>query len=368
MLSPKRVETQKLIAFVKLLSKDNNKIHYIVDQKIEHKSKDNSFKCLNYTETKITNDLPSKLRSYFDPFIKDFVRHGSTKSCIKNENVSLFYCVLKACVPKFAEYTEQQQLEYIKCLRGKLVAYISDNEIFKTNNYDKMKWDKKSIYTTLNNFTVTKLTLKILADYFSVNIFVLNILEDKLYVVSGNDYYDMFRLNIFITLNNNTFESLSYLNDYTLLHNNILVKKVISIHKNILLLFNTDLSSSSDVPLQLEFVIKLSEFNISVINKLNKIKENEYNEITESDGVFIKDIVAKPDDVIGKNDEINDVIQEDKPAIGVVFNISSKMKLDALQDIATKFNIDINKKSANGKSKLKTKTELVDEIKIIMLK
>ena len=401
MLSPKRVETQKLIAFVKLLSKENNKINYVTEQRVEHHQKDNSFKCLDYKETKITNDLPSKLRSYFDPFIKDFVRHGSTKVHIKNENISIFYSILYTCIPKFAEYPEQQQVDFIKCLRGKLIAYISNNEMFKMNNYEKMKWDKKSIYTTLNNFTVTKLTLKLLADYFSINIFILNILEDKLYVISGNDYFDMFRLNVFISLNNNTFEPLSYLNEKLLPYNNVLVKKIISIHKNILILFNTNLNETSDVPSQLDFVFKLSDFNVAVpvtntntntntvtnintdvsstINKPNK--ENEYNEITESDStVFVKDVEVKSH-VNNSNNSLEKphlhvkmvaaatvTITEDIPPVGVVFNISQKMKLDTLQDMATKFNISINKPGTNGKLKLKTKTELVDEIKTIMLK
>jgi hypothetical protein len=355
MLSQKRVETQKLIAFVKLLSKENSKIGYVTEQKIETKQKDNSFKCLDYKETKITNDLPTKLRSYFDPFVKDFVRHGCTQTHIKNENISIFYSILYACLPKFLTYTEQQQIDYIKCLRGKLIAYISNTEVFKMNNYENMKWDKKSIYTTLNNFTVTKLTLKLLADYFSINIFILNILEDKLYVVSGTDHYDMFRLNVFISLNNNTFEPLSYLNETMLPYNNMLVKKIISIHKNILILFNTNLNEA-DAQTQLEFTFKLSDFNVVPLQKPNK--ENEYIDITESDtNAFVKDVELKSNDSSQPEDKV-----------GIVFNISPKMKLDALQEMATKFNININKSGTNGKPKPKTKTELVDEIKTIMLK
>ena len=368
MLSQKRVETQKLITFVKLLSKDNNKINYVVEPKQDFKNRDNTFKCLNRNETKMTNDLPPKLRSYFDPFIKEFIRHGSTKTYITNENVSLYYSILKSCIPKFSECDEQKQIEYIKSLREKLVAYISNTEIFKTNGYDKMKWNKKSIIQSLMQFKVTKLTLKLLADYFSVNIFMLNILEDKLYVVSGNDYYDMFRYNVFVASNTNTFESLSYLDEYMLTYDNVLVKKVISIHKNILILFNTNLNETPDALIPLEFNIKLDDFNI--VLPLNK--ENDYDEITESESNFVKDVEVKHEKTEEPSTKLqkpeSKITTEEKPITGVVFNVSQKMKLDALQEMAAKLNIDINKLATNGKPKPKTKIELVDEINMIMIK
>lgn len=361
MQAPKRLDTVKLISFVKLLSKDNNKVSYVVDEFIENNNKHNCnpnpkdkiFKCLKPNTTKITNDLPPKLRSYYDPFIKDFIRHGSSQTQLSNENVTLYYSVLNACIPKFLSYTEMQQIEYIKSLREKLIAYVSNVDVFKRNNYEKLKWNKKTIVQSLVQFKVTKLTLKILADFFSVNIFILNILEDKLYVVSGNDYFDMFRYNIFVTLNNSTFETLAYLGDKMLHYDNFLVKKIISIHKNILILFNTNLNDDASDPL--EFTMKLDDFNIIPI----KEKENEFNEITESEGGFTKEIELPHPQPLP--------LPQDNPVMGVVFNVSLKMKLDALQDMATKLNIDINK-SVNGKKKSKTKNELVDEINNILIK
>jgi hypothetical protein len=362
MQTSKRVETHKLIAFIKLINKDNNKVNYITEPKqefttINNRAKDNTFKCLNQKDKKITTDLPPKLRSYYDPFIKEFVRSGSLKAQILNENVSFYYSVLSACIPKFVDYTEQEQIDYIKCLREKLVAYISNTEIFKINSYDKMKWNKKSIIQSLMQFKVTKPILKLLADYFSINIFILNILEDKLYLVSGNGYYDMFRYNIFVTLNNITFETLSYLNEKMLKYNNVLVKKIISIHKNILLLIDINLNEDHDPSNPVEFSIKLDELNYSLPSKE---KANTYNEITESESNLTKET-----DIESKIPEEKSLAQ---PVTGVVFNVSLKMKLDALQDMATKLNIELNKPTSNGKTKAKTKNELVDEINIIMLK
>lgn len=362
MLPQKRVTISKLISYVQTLSKDNTKINYVVDTKQDNKFySDHTFKCLNYGTTKMTDDLPHKLRSYFDPFVKEFIRHGSTKTYVTNENISLFFCILKLCVPNFGNYTNAEQMEYIKCLREKLIAYISNTDIFK-NNYSKMKWDKKTIVQSLMQFKVTRLTLKLIADYFSINIFILNITEDKLYVVSHNDRYDMFRFNVFVSLNNDTFESLTYGNERMLTFDNVIVKKLISIHKNILILFNVDMGENNGaIP---DFVMKLDDLVQPIVNK-----ENEYDEITESDSnAFVKDIENNCEDK-SKKSKSKIVVNEEGPT-GIVFNVSLKMKLDALQDMATKLNIDINKNGANSKTKTKpkTKNELVDEINKIMLK
>ena len=375
MLQKTRITLPKLISFVKSTNAycENIKQDNIIEKSINIKPNENifarqndtAFKCLNNHDSKITNDLPIKLRSYFDPFIKEFIRHFTlTKLSSTNENISAYYSVLRLCIPKFEEYTQQQQIDYIKCLREKLIAYVSNTEIFKMNCYEKLKWNKKSIIQSLMQFKVTKITLKLMADYFSVNIFILNILEDKLYVVSGNDFYDMFRFNIFITLNNETFEPLIYLKKSLLEYNNALVKKIISIHKNIIILFNANLNENID----LEFIIKLDTFNTVTINK-----ENEYDEIILSEldeNAYVRDIEVKKNNLKDtKIKQIEDKITEDKvPIQGIVFNVSLKMKLDVLQDMATKLNIDINKNGANGKKKLKTKNELVDEINKIMLK
>ncbi len=371
MLQKNRLTLPKLVSFVKSISEDIPKINNIVEKPIHFKQNDNSFRCLNHKDTKITSDLPTKLRSYFDPFIKEFVRHSSLlKLSSNNENISAYYAILKSCMPKFEDYTQQQQIDHIKCLREKLIAYVSNTEIFKTNGYEKLKWNKKSIIQSLVQFKLTKITLKIMADYFSINIFILNISEDKLYVVSGNDYFDMFRFNVFVTLNNETFESLTYLKNGLLEFNNALVKKIISIHKNIIILFDTNLNEKTDNS-ELEFVIKLDSFNIITTNK-----ENEYDEIILSEmdeNSYVRDIEIKNNNP----NETNNILENttntandntDNNATGIVFNVSLKMKLDVLQDMATKLNIDINKPIANGKKKLKTKNELVEEINKIMLK
>ena len=354
-----KVTLPALLAFIKNLAEENKKTNYVEHVQEFSTNTNTEFKCLKQNDIKITNDLPAKLRSYFDPFIKEFVRHGTITSLGANENVSIYYSILKLCVPKFSEFNKtQNQIEFIKCMREKLVAYVSNTEIFKINGYSKLGWNKKSVTQSLVQFKITKPTLKLLADYFSVNIFILNIVEDKLTVVSGSDYYDMFRYNVFMTLNNNTFEPLVYSGNGILRYDNVLVKKIVTIHKNIIVLFNLALNDNED---KNEFVIKLETFGLDIINK-----ENDYDEITESESNIVVKDVEQPA-VEKKKSEIKVDKNSDVPQ-GVIFNVSLKMKLSELQDMASKLNIELNKSAANGKTKVKTKNELVDEINVIMLK
>ncbi len=357
MLPQKRVTTTKLISFVLSLSKDNANINIFAEPKNNNNNvvtKKNIFRCLDYGESRMTTDLPNKLKTYFDPFVKDFIRHGSKKSYTNEENMTFYYCIMRSLIPKFENFEESKQALYIKTLRDKLIAYVSNTEIFKMNNYEKMQWNKKSVTNSLLHYKVTKLILKLITDYFNINIFILNIVEDKIYVVSNNDHFDMFRYNIFLSLNNDTFESMTYLNESLLTFNNELAKKIITVNKNILILYNTDLNNNGEVGNVTEFVTKLDTYDIIV-------KENEYAEITESDSAMLISDIEKNN--VGNNVGNN----KDKPKSGIVFNVSLKMKLESLQDMAKKLNIDINK--TNGtKSKPKTKNELVDEINNIMIK
>lgn len=351
MLPQKRVTTVKLISFVLSLSKDNANINIFTEPKnnnVNNTNKKNVFRCLEYGETSAATDLPHKLKTYFDPFVKDFIRHGSKKTYTSEENMTFYYCIMRSLIPKFDDFDESTQASYIKTLKEKLIAYVSNTEIFKMNNYEKMQWNKKSVTTSLLHYKVTKLILKLITDYFNINIFILNIVEDKLYVVSNNDHFDMFRYNIFLTLNNDTFESMTYFNESLLSFNNEIAKKIITVHKHLLILYNTDLNTNGDEKHVTEFVIKLDTYDIVV-------KENEYAEITESDSALLISDIEK-----------NPVVKE-KAKSGIVFNVSLKMKLDSLQDMAKKLNIDVNK-TIGGKSKPKTKNELVDEINNIMVK
>jgi len=280
-----------------------------------------------------------------------------------------------------------------------LIIYISNTEVMRDNEYDKLKWNKKDITNSLIQFKSNKLVMKLIADYFDINIFVLNIVEDKIYVISENNYYDIFRSNIFVVFNVDTFEPLIYSESNILEYNSGPIKKLITVDKNFIILMDADLSDHSPV----QFNIRLSNINkyaklipkplinessvINVINNVNSTiietisdnlkketiqgkakqddeKENEYEEILpeESDAnAYIKDI---------EQSETDNYLNNKLPITQLIFKISPKMKLEELQTIAKKLNIVLEKENIKkkGSTLVKTKTELIDEINIILKK
>lgn len=359
MLSKKRVTLPALIKYVLSITTEptnntdslesvfNNKSNNHVNNQV--KSNDEfKFNCLKFGESKNINDFPEKLKNIFDPFIKDFIRYGSRVKFDESEaNLSLYYSIAMHVVKNFKTLSSKDQLNYIHKLRDKIIIFLSNEETFKQLEYDKMGWNKKDIINSFVTFTTNSIVLKVIADYLNINIFLLNIMEDKIYVVSENESYDMFRSNIFITFYENTFEPTIYLDNLTLDYNTIPIKKIITVDKNFLLLWNTNFNNKT----QINFSIKLS----NITKYIKKIPENKVEPVKISD-----DNVDVVENEYGEV-TVEDSEVEEAPETKLVFHISPKMKKDELQQIAQKLGLDIEKNGAKKKVP-KTNGELIAEI------
>lgn len=372
MLSKKRLPLTTLISYVLSFTADNvnkNSLDAVFPTKI--KSNDEfTFESLSLGESRNINDFPKKLKNIFDPFIKELNRHGSKKSYDEEHNISLYYSILSHLINNFSDLPEDDQYNYIKKLRDKLIIFVSSNDTFEKYKYDELGWVKKDILTSLAQFKLNKILLKLVADYLNLNIIMLNVIEDLIYIVSENDSYDMFRRNIILVYNaEEYFEPVTYSNTFLLDYNTGIIKKLITVDKNFLMLLGINLKDEVNT---INFNIKLTPLEIKPDDKNNnhditsdsskkdhKEIENEYGEIlpTESDAnAYVADIESNKKKVTPSNQ--------------LVFNISSKMKLDELQNIAQKLNIDLEKdsKTKSGKKLTKTKTELISEINSMLKK
>jgi hypothetical protein len=343
MQSKRPVTLPKLISYVLSFSqeeKDKNKNTNNLENLFSLQIKSNDefkFNCLKFGESKNINDFPKKLKSIFDPYIKDFIRYGSKKSLDQNSesNLSLYFSILKLLIPDFAKFTSKDQLNYIFKLRDKMTIYISTSYMLQENEYDKFGWIKKDMTTSLIQFKTNILIMKLIADYFSLNIFILNIIEDKIYYISDNDSFDLFRGNIFLVCNGDIFEPLIYNDKPILDYTDSVVNKLINVDANLLIFMNPSLKNQDNI----KFDIKL--FNINKYLKLIKLDDN-------IDDHFEEIIPLVDSDTIINNNT------------NLFFKISNKVKLSELQEIAKKNNISLEK---NGlKKKLKTKAELIEDI------
>lgn len=400
MQAQKRVELTKLISYILTFAEktvETEVLESIFPDQI--KSNDEfTFDFLNVGDSKNINDFPSKLKGIMDPYLKDVLRHGLVKKFEENnqttENLSLYASVLYTLVENYKKLPTKSQYDYVLKLRDKLIIYISNNETIKFHGYkDELGWVKKDIVDSLVKFKTNKIILKLLADYFYINIFLFNVVEDKIYVVSENDSYDMFRKSILLVLNESTFEPLVFSGNSLLDNNSGPIKKMITVDKKFLILLDTNLKDNVTP----HFTIKLSNLQkyikevpeveptvpvnkdkeeVEVVKEESKEEvedesdnENEYEEIVpnESDAnAYIKDIEQTEKEVVSKKGK-------QAPAIIVpqlVFNISATMKLAEMQEVAKKLNIDLTKdsKAQKGKKLVKTKKELMDEINLVLKK
>ena len=320
------------------------------------------FELLKCGTTKNINDFPEKLKKIFDPFIKECNRCGTTQtvSTSKNENeinLSLYYSILFCLLPEFRKFNEKQQAAYVTKLRDKLIIYASSDDIFKKNNYEELEWSKKDVIKMLTQYKSNKVVIKLMADYFNLNIFILNINEDRLYVMSSNDSYDLFRSTIFLSYYEENFEIIGYQNYFILNNESEPIKKLINVDKKIILLLSSSLKQTNNLTFNVKFD-DLTKYLPEKKDDSDQIimtqeedtendQENDYGEIY-------------PTDTEKSMFTTNDVVQASNK---IVFKISTKTKLDELQAIAKKLGIQIEKEdNKTGKKKQKTRNELITEI------
>lgn len=345
MLSKKRVTLNRLISYIESFTDTNTTSENAMDNVFKNAIKSNDefkFETLKFGDSRNINDFPDKLKKIFDPFLKDFRRIGTRHTIDDNiTNTSLYYSVLLCMLPELQKMTLAEQSAFVTKFRDKLIIYMSNEDMGKL---------KKDIMTSMIQFKSNKFVIKLISDYFRINIFILNIIDDKPYVMSNVDSYDLFQPNIFLVHHNETFEPLSYRGTFILKHTSEPIKKLVNVDKALITLMN----DKKDYP----FSIKLQDITKhQPAIKQPIVKEevcevqNEYEEVypTESDtNVFIKDVEEKSN---------------------ITFKLSPKMKLDELQNIAQKLKITLDKGlDKNGKKKSKTKGELIDEIQLALKK
>lgn len=374
MLSKTRVSLPKLISYILSFSSEetNNDVMNMVFPSQMKSNDEFNFSCLKVGESKNINDFPEKLKTLFDPFIKDLMRHGSKKNYDNDNNLSFYFSILYLLINNFNKLPSKDQLNCITKLRDKLIIFVSNEDNIKQQEYDNMGWIKKDVLNSLIKFKINKIIVKIVADYFNINIFVLNTIEDKIYVASDNSSYDMFRPSIFLVFNNDTFEPLVYSDSNILDYNAGPVKKLITVDKNYILLMDANLKNDKQIP----FIISLSNLNKYIKKETETVQQNivikeEEEETKESSECVENDYGEVVLDESDANVFIKDIEEHKTPAAPtqLIFKISPKMKLEEIQEVATKLNIILDKEIKKGKSvsnKQKTKIELIDEINLVL--
>jgi len=359
----KKLTLNKLISYVLSIEYKDNDIlsEPIINNDISFSLIDLKNQITNNKQN-ITN-IGNKLKEILDPFYKNINRIGTIHYFPNSKlNISLFYTILAGVYENYLKLSIEGRLEIIEFLNKKLINDIT--ELYETYEYEKLEWTIKDIKESLIKYKNDKILLRLLSDYFNINIILLNVNEDKLYAIYGEENYNQYKPTILTTLFNECYEILEYNNKLIWYYNTEPLKKIITVEKLKIHIYNYNLNDptelnfkigSEDLTKYLPDIQDIPE-NIQNINEVYEIEKKENDDIIVEDTIVDSEITlesTKNEEDIFYKYKKNKISERD-------FNIikNPKTLLSIVQEYAEKYNINILKEN----SKKKTKKELIDEL------
>lgn len=319
--------------------------------------------------------LPDFLDGIFNKFYTKLSRYGVLKYNDNQQNISLYTAVLTCIKDNFKVQTLSTQYNYVKQLNTNLVSFVNNKFVdFKYKNY---KWNKGDVVEQLKKFSPTKTVMKLLSDHLHLNIFMIDIDNDKLFIV---DEISPFKKSIILMLiDGGFFEPVSYNNTQsnTCIEPSIdIIKHFIKIKDDISQMNQYDHENEIELDKYL-MVTKESKLSLTDKKILNLMKQNspikDETQIDESEQLEqeLKPKVSPKTESEVKSEvksetklenihvdvKQNDNLKEFKQK---VYN-EKTMKLDELQQDAAKLGIPL---FVSGKKQ--TKAQLIESIKSLL--
>jgi hypothetical protein len=373
------------------------------------------FAILNAGNAEPLINLPDELKKILTPFTQDLYRYGiHVTHCTSQytHDISIYNSVLSCIDPEFMQLIEDDKILYInnfvnifhfdfmketkktrlkindEFVKGK---YLNHNkcEYYDQYGLDANKIVKKKVLEDIKQYNVSDKILQILAGYFSVNIFIIDVANKKIVVSHNDEYYNKYKSCIILSYTDTYYEPIFYKDSKILKYNNELIQHLTSYNlKNIfkLTLHPKKKSTYEEMKNQKEEITKylsyetitkinnvLSEPTVELPSELTAecpeiVLDNSYTELPDEeisdDGIDITDL--NDDDETDALNNNNDIFcKKSNPTIcDTITPLSLKMKLSELQQIAMKYKIKTKQNAdKNGKVKFKTKLELYNKIK-----
>lgn len=363
---------------------------------VKNELNDTAFNTLKYGETKSAGDFSKNIKKIFNPYISDMNRIGVIVTKGKDQNISLIYSILYCIQDNFVELSCSEKITCVEELNKYLEDELYSDNLFKKFNYRKLGWKKNELTSAIRDYKNNVMILQYISQLLCINIFLLNINDDKIYSIYPEEQYNVFKPSIMLTFFDGKFEPMIYKNNKIWKYCYDPLKKLINIDKNSISILNIDFSKD---PVNKVFQIGIDDLsqylndnntnnndnNDDKSNDKNNDKnndnnkndndeelnsENNYGELyvteNEKNEIFINDQEDTEYEIeTAKNEE--DIFckkfSENSNSENLIQEISLRMKLKELQSLAKKFNINLVKGKTNkGKDKFKTKKELYDEL------
>lgn len=337
-------------------------------------------------------DLPYNLNNSLSKFYNDLTRIGVLKYNDTGINISLYTSILTCIKDDFKIQHTSIQQNYVKQLNSNLVTFV--NSKFVDYKYKDYKWIKNDVISQVKSYSGTKAIMRIFHDYLCVNIFLIDISNDKLFVI---DTYSPFKKSIILLLigtNEQQFEPVSYKGSYCFVGDgleliNSLTSPDASALDYLVPHFNSGTDGSEiDLDKYIPSVPKLSLQEKNILNMIKKsttvkltddlveknseITSNEFlvrsEDLLPSDGNDINKIDEEIDENIvldQEYDNISEISESESKLIPMKYYLEkiykSTTKLEEIQQDAKNLNISLD--ADTNTSKKKTKAQLISEIK-----
>jgi hypothetical protein len=356
----KRLSLNKLISYITTNCihqpepTNNDDLLYDINDSNNAKLENINFTNLVSGETRNISDLPKNLKTIFDPFIKDIKRHGVSSK------YSLLYSVLYCIDDQFRQLAQNLKEPYLVTVKEKLLQDLVTKKYFQEYMYSDLEWKLDDLTDSIDKQKNNKMLLRYIADYFNINIFLLNISEDKIYAIYNGTACNIYKSSVFLTYYKDIFEPLEYEKTKSLSwsYDTDPFKKLTNVDKAKIVVMSFKLDHDSE---------NLVEFQTSG-NDLTKYlpeKHNAFTEINDKNGHMVASTIHDTETEVHHPGEISDdqdiffKKEEAKKATDPDLDaINDKMKLIDLQVLAAKYKIDL--KDSKGKKKLKS--QLIEEL------
>jgi len=371
--------------------------------------------------------LSGQLSDIFEKFTDKITKFNITKFFTNDHghnNISLFSSVLACIKEDYLSISKEQQYKYIDCLITNILNNLSTIEIFKELEYDLLGWNSVDIIKNLKTYTPSNQIIRILADYFHINILIIDIINDQVYSTSIINRFK--KTILLINVDKNFYEPCFYKtinNKITKIYDNndILIKYLFDIENSVEICDIKYLDKNSktikinedyegdDIDKYITKINKLKKKRNSQLSKIkyslaekrllnlmnrdkykNRCKEESTSSTTEviesvlidseqkvSDNTNQSDSITETDtsnnnNETNNNETDNNINIEDnnnRDFLNVVNILKEKkycerkMKLDEIHADAKKLNISLTVLGSKNNMKNKTKKELINDIK-----
>jgi hypothetical protein len=289
-------------------------------------------------------NLPAKLNSIFADYITQMSRIGVLKymnDASNKYNISLLVSILTCIVPDFITKPINTQQEYACQLTNNLIKYVNIN--YRTNNYKIFGFNQTALISQLSQYLNTKIILRILSDYLSVNLYLININQTSILVPNK---IDGMKQNILLLLLEDEFiEPVIFMQCKLHPHNNIIFGHIANNHFTYL--FDQDKNISPSDRSDNEIIECSDEDD-------NPDGDNNTDHVANN-------LIADISDM----ENTSRITKHDRPSkeLPIIPNLYNKFKLAELQFLVQKINIPINIVNPKTlKEKNKTRAELITDI------